>query len=117
MNTLPWRTFCISLLAAASIFFLLPRNVTQRVYDPVKSRMHDTVTRRVPIKLGLDLKGGVHMALEVDRSKQPNIDCADVIRRAERVVRTRLDEFGTSEPVVQIAGDCRLIVELPGITD
>ena len=117
MNTIPWRTFWILLLAAASILLLLPRNVTQRVYDPVNGRMHDTVVRRVPIKLGLDLKGGVHMALEVDRSKQPNIDCADAIRRAERVVRTRLDEFGTSEPVVQVAGDCRLIVELPGVTD
>jgi protein-export membrane protein SecD/preprotein translocase SecF subunit len=117
MNTIPWRTFWILLLAAASILLLLPRNVTQRVYDPVNGRMHSTVVRRVPIKLGLDLKGGVHMALEVDRSKQPDIDCADAIRRNERVVRTRLNEFGTAEPVVQIAGDCRLIVELPGITD
>jgi SecD/SecF fusion protein len=117
MNTIPWRTFWILLLAAASMMLLLPRHVTQRVYDPVNGRMHDTVVRRVPIKLGLDLKGGVHMALEVDRSKQPDIDCADAIRRAERVVRTRIDEFGTSEPVVQVAGDCRLIVELPGVTD
>jgi len=29
-------------------------------------------------------------------------DCADAIQRAERVVRTRIDEFGTTEPVVQI---------------
>src|SRR5687767_11179507 len=103
MTSIPWRTFWIFLLAAASILLLLPRDVTQRVYDPVNSRMHDTVVRRVPIKLGLDLKGGVHMALEVDRSRQPDIDCADAIRRAERVVRARLDEFGTSEPVIQIA--------------
>lgn len=117
MNSLSWRTFWILLLAAASILLVFPRDVTQRVYDPVKGRMHDTVVRRVPIKLGLDLKGGVHMALEVDRSRQADVDCADAIRRAERVVRTRLDEFGTSEPVVQVAGDCRLIVELPGVTD
>ena len=117
MKTIPWRTFWIIALAAVSIFALIPRNVTQRVYDPADGRMRDTVVRRVPIKLGLDLRGGVHMALEVDRSKQPNIDCADAIGRAERVIRTRIDEFGTSEPVVQVVGDCRLIVELPGITD
>jgi protein-export membrane protein SecD/preprotein translocase SecF subunit len=117
MNSIRWRTFWILVLAAASVLLLLPRNVTQRVYDPVKSRMHDTVVRRVPIKLGLDLRGGVHMALEIDRSKQTGIDCVDAIRRVERVVRERLDEFGTSEPVVQVAGDCRLIVELPGVTD
>src|SRR5687767_7421955 len=117
MKTIPWRIFWIIALAAVSIFVLIPRNVTQRVYDPAAGRMRDTVVRRVPIKLGLDLRGGVHMALEVDQSKQAVVDCADAIRRAERVIRTRVDEFGTSEPVVQVVGDCRLIVELPGITD
>ena len=117
MKTIRSRILWILALAAVSIFFLIPRNVTQRVYDPADGRMRDTVVRRVPIKLGLDLRGGVHLALEVDRSKQANIDCADAIRRAERVIRTRIDEFGTSEPVVQVVGDCRLIVELPGITD
>jgi len=117
MSSIRWRIIWILVLAAVSIFFLVPRNVTQRVYDPVRGRMHDTVMRRDPIKLGLDLRGGVHMALEVDRSRQAVVDCADAIRRAERVVRTRIDEFGTTEPVVQVAGDCRLIVELPGVTD
>jgi preprotein translocase subunit SecD len=32
-------------------------------------------------------------------------------------VRTRIDEFGTTEPVVQIQGRCRLIVELAGERD
>ena len=117
MKTIPWRIVWILALAVASILALVPRNVTQRAYDPVSGRMRDTVVRRVPIKLGLDLRGGALMALEVDRSKQATVDCADAIRRAERVVRTRIDEFGTSEAVVQVAGDCRLIVELPGITD
>jgi protein-export membrane protein SecD/preprotein translocase SecF subunit len=117
MKTIRWRTVWILALAAASVFFLIPRNVTQRVYDPTDGRMRDTAVREVPIKLGLDLRGGVHMALEVDRSKQPTVDCKDAIRRAERVIRTRVDEFGTSEPVVQVVGDCRLVVELPGITD
>jgi SecD/SecF fusion protein len=117
MKTIPWRIFWMLALAVASIIALVPRNVTQRGYDPASGRMRDTVVRRVPIKLGLDLRGGIHVALEVDRSKQPNVDCEDAIRRAERVVRTRIDEFGTAEPVVQVAGGCRLIVELPGVTD
>ncbi len=57
------------------------------------------------------------MALELDESRGAVANCADAIRRAERVVRTRIDEFGTSDPVVQVEGDCRLIVELPGIDD
>jgi preprotein translocase subunit SecD len=55
--------------------------------------------------------------LEVDESKGPIPDCVDAIQRAERVVRTRINEFGTTEPVVQIIGRCRLIVELPGEKD
>jgi preprotein translocase subunit SecD len=53
----------------------------------------------------------------VDQSKGPVPDCADAIQRAEKVVRTRIDEFGTSEPVVQVQGRCRLIVELAGEKD
>ena len=66
MKTLSWRTSWILALALASVILLMPRNVTQRVYDPAKSRMHDTVARRVPIKLGLDLKGGVQLVMRVE---------------------------------------------------
>src|SRR5207248_6530052 len=79
--------------------------------------MKDTTIRRVPINLGLDLQGGIHLALEVDQSKGPVPDCATAIQLAEKVVRTRIDEFGTTEPVVQIQGRCRLIVELAGEKD
>jgi protein-export membrane protein SecD/preprotein translocase SecF subunit len=104
-------------LVVASVLTLAPRNVRHRVYDPVAGQMRDSTIRRVPIDMGLDLRGGVHLALEVDESRGVVADCADAIRRAERVVRSRINEFGTTEPVVQIAGDCRLVVELPGETD
>jgi len=117
MNSIRWRVITILALVAASAFALVPRNVMQRIYDSSTGQMRDTTIRRVPINMGLDLRGGVHLALEVDESRGVVADCADAIRRAERVVRTRIDEFGTSEPVVQIAGNCRLVVELPGETD
>ncbi len=79
--------------------------------------MKDTTVREVPINFGLDLRGGIHLALEVDQSRGPVPDPAEAIRRAERVVRTRINEFGTKEPVVQIVGGNRLIVELPGEQD
>jgi len=117
MSTIRGRLIIIGLLILGSIVSLVPRNVTQRVVDQTTGRMKDTTTRRVPINLGLDLQGGIHLALEVDESKGPVPDCADAIQRAERVVRTRIDEFGTTEPVVQIIGRCRLIVELAGEKD
>jgi len=117
MGKIKSRLYVIGLLIVGSIVSLVPRNVTMRVADPASGRMKDTTVRRVPIKLGLDLQGGIHLALEVDQSKGPVPDCADAIQRAEKVVRTRIDEFGTTEPVVQIQGRCRLIVELAGEKD
>src|SRR5882672_6075012 len=117
MRTIRSRLIAIAGLLALAVWQLIPTNVTQRVRDPVTGRMKDTTIRRVPINLGLDLQGGIHLALEVDQSKGPVPDCADAIQRAEKVVRTRIDEFGTSEPVVQIQGRCRLIVELAGEKD
>src|SRR5213595_210112 len=113
-TTVRSRLIAIGILLVLSIWALIPTNTTQRVRDATTGRMKDTTIRRIPINLGLDLQGGIHLALEVDQSKGPIPDCADAIQRAERVVRSRIDEFGVTEPVVQIVGRCRLIVELPG---
>src|SRR5438874_13364377 len=117
MRTIRSRLIAIGALLALAVWQLIPTDVTQRVRDATTGRMKDTTIRRVPINLGLDLRGGIYLALEVDQSKGPVPDCADAIQRAQRVVRTRMDEFGTKEPVVQIQGRCRLIVELAGETD
>src|SRR6059058_1784735 len=117
MRTIRSRLITIGILLALSIWALIPTSSTQRVRDVGTGRMKDTSVRRIPINLGLDLQGGIHLALEVDQSKGPIPDCADAIQRAERVVRSRIDEFGVTEPVVQIVGRCRLIVEVAGEKD
>ena len=69
------------------------------------------------IKLGLDLQGGMHLVLEVNdpEGTMASEAVADAIDRAERILRTRIDEFGVEEPLVQKVGSDRIIVELPGI--
>ena len=79
--------------------------------------MHDTSTRRVPLKLGLDLRGGMYIALEVDESHSVVANKSEAIDRAITVVRNRIDQFGVAEPVVQKVGSDRIVVELPGIED
>src|SRR3990170_4999091 len=116
MSTIRSRLITIAGLVALCVWSIVPRNTTVRVRGADGS-MKDTTVRRVPINMGLDLQGGIHLALEVDESRGPIPDCVDAIQRAERVVRTRINEFGTTEPVVQIVGRCRLIVELPGERD
>ena len=102
MKKIQQRLILIGILIVVSIMVLIPRNVSQRVFDPASGRMKDTTVRRVPINLGLDLQGGIHLALEVDESKGPVPDCADAIQRAQRIISTRINEFGTMEPVVQM---------------
>lgn len=115
MSNLKYRLLIIGVLIAASVAALWPRTTIERVeHDGVFS--YDTV-KRFPLKRGLDLRGGMHMALEVDQSQGTVADPADAIARAERVVRSRIDEFGVAEPLVQRVGETRLIVELPGIDD
>ena len=113
MKTIQSRMILLAVLVLGSIGLLVPRGQRIRVPDAATGRMKDTTITRVPIKYGLDLVGGIHLALRVDQSKGPVADPAEALRRAERVVRTRIDEFGTTEPVVQIVGGDRLIVELP----
>ncbi|HEY8166060.1 MAG TPA: protein translocase subunit SecD [Gemmatimonadaceae bacterium] len=112
---LKYRIALITVLVLASIWALFPRTVTERVKRPT-GIVYDTV-RRVPLKRGLDLQGGMHLSLEVDESKGPVADKGEAIQRALKVVRTRIDQFGVSEPLVQAAGNDRIIVELPGIDD
>ena len=67
------------------------------------------------INLGLDLVGGVYVALEVDKTNLPEEEAKDVIDRAMQVISNRVNEFGVAEPIIQQEGEDRIIVELPGI--
>jgi preprotein translocase subunit SecD len=116
MSNLKYRLIVIAGLVLASVWFLFPRDVEVRLRRP-DGTFFDTVQKRIPLRRGLDLQGGMHLALEVDDSQRAVTDKKDAIDRALKVVRTRIDEFGVSEPVVQKAGEERIIVELPGIDD
>jgi preprotein translocase subunit SecD len=111
------RILLIIALIALSVFHLIPRNVTLRERDVETGVMTDRTMKRVPLKLGLDLQGGMHLALELDQSKQVSADPKRDLELALTVLRKRIDEFGVAEPLVQKVGNERIVVELPGITD
>lgn len=69
----------------------------------------------VSFRLGLDLLGGTHLTYQADLSgAADNKEAMDGVRD---VIERRVNLFGVSEPVVQIEGSDRLIVELAGIKD
>ena len=115
MSNLKSRLLAIAVMIIAAIWALFPRTVVERVQrDGVTA--YDTI-QRMPLKLGLDLQGGMYLALEVDQSKQAVTDVSDALDRALTVVRSRIDEFGVAEPIVQKVGENRITVDLPGIDD
>jgi len=110
------RMILIAVLVIGSILSLVPREVTTRERD-VNGVMQDVTVKRVPLKRGLDLQGGMHLGLELDESKQVSSDVSRDIDLALTVLRKRIDEFGVTEPVIQKVGDRRIVVELAGISD
>jgi preprotein translocase subunit SecD len=115
---LKYRILIIVGLCLASIYLLFPRDVTTR-YRGADGVLRDETSRHVPLRRGLDLQGGMYLALEVDDSKQAiaPADKKEAIDRALKTVRSRIEGFGVSEPVVQKQGDDRIVVQLPGIQD
>ena len=64
------------------------------------------------IKLGLDLRGGTSVVLQA----QGKIE-SDTMDKVRDIIERRVDGLGVTEPVIQISGNDRLIVELAGIKD
>ncbi len=64
------------------------------------------------IKLGLDLRGGTYVVLQA----QGKIE-QDTMAKVKDIVERRVDSLGVAEPVIQLSGNDRLIVELAGIKD
>ncbi len=116
LESLKARFIVIGILIALSVWSLWPRHTTIRVRG-ADGRMRDTTVQRVPIKQGLDLRGGMHLALEIDQSRGKVANPGDAIDRALKVIRTRIDEFGVAEPLVQKVGTSRIVVDLPGVSD
>jgi len=69
------------------------------------------------IKLGLDLRGGMQLLLQVDLTKIPEEGRDDASERVVEIIRNRIDELGVTEPVITRQGREQVVVQLPGVTD
>ncbi|MEO8200844.1 MAG: protein translocase subunit SecD, partial [Gemmatimonadota bacterium] len=109
------RLIVIAILTAVCIWQLIPSKV--QVRKVVDGRPVDTTETLWKPALGLDLQGGMHLALELDQSRTVSSDPKRDLDLALTVLRKRIDEFGVAEPLIQKVGDERIVVELPGVRD
>ncbi|MCL2924201.1 MAG: protein translocase subunit SecD [Trichodesmium sp. MAG_R04] len=76
-----------------------------------------TVLSQIPIRLGLDLKGGSQLTIQLQTSEEiPTID-ERVMEGVLKIVENRVNALGVSESVVQSLGQDQILVQLPGVND
>jgi preprotein translocase subunit SecD len=74
-------------------------------------------TPQLRVPLGLDLQGGSQLTIQVKTTPEiPKITERD-LDAVLKVVEGRINGLGTSEPIIQKAGEDKIIVQLPGVND
>lgn len=68
------------------------------------------------ISLGLDLQGGTQLVYQADLSSVTAEDVDDTMQGVAAVLSNRVNPLGVSEPVIEVLGDDRISIQLPGAT-
>jgi len=75
------------------------------------------VLYRLPLQLGLDLRGGAQLTIEVQPTEEIKTITNESLIAVKTVIENRVNALGVSEPLVQTAGEDQVVVQLPGVTD
>ncbi|MFA6376572.1 MAG: protein translocase subunit SecD [Candidatus Paceibacterota bacterium] len=113
-----WSLLFVVVLALVSAVYCFPQYFNQGI-GAVNSKINlgwkiPNIPER-PFNLGLDVKGGVHLEYQADLSTVAEKDRASVMEGVKDLIERRINSYGVAEPQIQVSGQNRLIVELPGI--
>ena len=98
--------------------FVYPQGINKSVdWFNSKTKLHVSHIFESPFRLGLDLLGGTHLVYQADIEQIKGRDIDEAMQGIRDVIERRVNFFGVAEPVIQISGNDRLIVELAGIKD
>ena len=104
--------FGILVLAAAALWIVIPSGSKINL-----TKLKIPYYQQFKVHLGLDLQGGSHLVYQADFKDIAQADQADALTAVRDTIERRVNSFGVSEPLVQVSGTDRIIVELPGIKD
>ncbi|MBI5594525.1 MAG: protein translocase subunit SecD [Elusimicrobia bacterium] len=104
-------------LVVLSIFMAYPSVNWYLMDAPQRDRLEQARLRpKHLLNLGLDLRGGSHLLMELEIEKLPHdADVADALSRAIEILRNRVDALGVAEPLIARQGERWIVVQLPGI--
>jgi len=112
--------FLIALLIVSLFLFVyvVPQQANRGIdYFNQRVPLNIPQVAEVPFRLGLDLLGGAHLIYQADLSQVNFADRSNAMEGVRDVIERRVNLFGVAEPIVQVSGNDRLIVELAGIKD
>ena len=73
------------------------------------------------LSLGLDLQGGGHLVYQANLrdpdTGEPIAVTEDQMESLKRTIERRVNGAGLGEPIIQILGEDRLLVQMPGVSD
>ncbi len=104
------KFFLIMLLALVTALLAYPR-------EDLILRKLGLKNSKLQLRQGLDLQGGAHLVYQADLSKLGGTDRSQAMSSLVDVIQRRVNPSGTSEINVQISGNNRVVVELPGVKD
>jgi protein-export membrane protein SecD len=102
--------FFILLIAASAVWIVVPKGSKINL-----NKLKIPYSQYFTVHLGLDLQGGSRLIYEADFSDTQPSDQADALEAVRSTIERRVNAFGLSEPAVQVSGNDRITVELPGI--
>lgn len=115
---LKWAMLIVVLLVAG--YYLLPTVRLFSMEEEQRGSKDPSIAeiRENAMRLGLDLQGGSYLVYEVDLDKIPEEErTGDELDRAIEILRSRIDQYGVTEPIIQKQGTDRIVVQLPGLND
>jgi preprotein translocase subunit SecD len=102
----------IIILVAFSIWVDLVNHIT--ITNPLNNQA--IVNRDTQLRRGLDTLGGLQTLLQADVANCNAVSQSD-LQVTRQILESRANALGVSEIVMQIAGNCRIVAEFPGVTD
>lgn len=120
LKNLRWKILVVAGVVIIAFLFLIP-SIQYYTLNPqaIQKMPREKVNslRKRALHLGLDLKGGMHLLLEVQKDGLTPEKVKDARDRVIEIVRNRIDQWGVFEPSIQAIGDARILVQLPGVMD
>lgn len=102
-----WFLVLIVIIALISIWIDLPNNPGIHALG---------IDKEIKTYLGLDLVGGTQALLEADVPAGTKVE-PQQMSTARQIIENRVNSLGVTEAVVQLAGENRIVVEIPGVKD